>query len=66
VPGDVSGDGIIDINDILYIRADIIDTYTLKSYQSSAAELNLDGAIDVTDILYIRAHILGTYVIRGK
>lgn len=59
--GDVSGDGVIDITDILYIRANILGTYTLENAAAISAELNEDGIIDITDILYIRAHILGTY-----
>ena len=63
--GDVSGDGMIDINDILYIRADILNTYTLSDYEQSAADVNGDSEIDINDILYIRAHILGTYNIHA-
>lgn len=62
---DVSGDGEIDISDILYIRADIIDTYILKVFQFSAADINKDGIVDITDLLYIRAHIIGTYNIHA-
>lgn len=66
VLGDVNGDGEIDIDDILYIRADIVDTYTLKVWQSPAADVSGDGVIDINDILYVRAHILGTYTIAAK
>lgn len=61
IMGDVSGDGVIDITDILYIRANILGTYTIENAAAVSAELNEDGMIDITDILYIRAHILGTY-----
>ena len=64
--GDVSGDGVIDITDILYIRAIIIGTYTANSYEAPASDIDLDGFIDITDILYIRADILGTYTILAK
>ncbi len=63
VLGDVSGDGAVDIDDILYIRADIVDTYEFRAWQRAAADLSGDGAVDINDILYIRAHILGTYTI---
>jgi len=63
---DVSGDGSIDINDILYIRADILNNYSLNAYEQSAADVNLDGEVDITDILYIRAHILGNYDIHRQ
>lgn len=61
VLGDVSGDGIIDISDILCVRASIVDTYALRSFQIPAADVCADGVIDISDILYIRSHILGTY-----
>ena len=61
VLGDVSGDGVIDITDILYVRAHIIGTYQLSNVEEIAAELNKDEVVDITDILYIRAHIIGTY-----
>ncbi len=63
---DISGDGKIDIDDILYIRADILNTYNFSSYEKEAADVNKDGEIDIDDILYIRAHILGTYNIHSK
>lgn len=66
IMGDVSGDGIIDITDILYIRAHIIGTYTIENVAAISAELNNDDIIDITDILYIRAHIIGTYDIHAN
>lgn len=66
VLGDITGDGGIDIDDILYIRADIVGTYALKAWQAPAADVSGDGVIDINDILYIRAHILGTYTIAMK
>ena len=66
VLGDVNGDGEIDIDDILYIRADIVDTYSLKAWQSPAADVSRDGTVDINDTLYIRAHIIGTYTIVAK
>ncbi len=66
VLGDVNGDSEIDIDDILYIRADIVDTYTLKAWELPAADVSGDGAVDINDILYVRAHILGTYTIAAK
>jgi len=66
VLGDVNGDGGIDITDILYLRADILDTYAFNACQFPAGDVNLDGVIDITDILHLRAHILGTYIIQAS
>ncbi|HOP12084.1 MAG TPA: hypothetical protein PK629_11400 [Oscillospiraceae bacterium] len=66
VLGDVSGDGIGDIDDILYQRAQIVGTYTMSVCELAAADINGDSVIDITDILYIRAHILGTYTITAQ
>ena len=66
VLGDISGDGVIDITDILYIRAEVTDTYCLNDCECAAAEINKDGVIDITDILYIRAHVIGSYSIIGS
>ncbi len=63
--GDVSGDGAIDITDILYVRADILGSYNFGVYEFSAGDVSGDQIIDITDILYIRAHILGNYNIHG-
>ena len=66
VCGDISGDGLIDISDILYIRASILNTYAMQYWQGFAADINDDNIIDISDILYVRAHILGTYTIHAK
>ena len=64
--GDANGDGGIDINDILSLRAKIIGTYTMDNGQFFASDINKDGVIDINDILSMRAHIIGTYTISAK
>ena len=66
VLGDVDGEGEVDISDILYMRADIINTYTLSKYQFFSSDLNADDEVNINDILYLRSHILGTYTIGRK
>lgn len=66
VLGDVSGDGIIDVNDILYIRGHITGRYQLKACQIVAADVSVNTVIDVEDILYVRAHITGRYLLKGE
>ena len=61
---DISGDGLIDVTDILYIRASILKAYSFSPFESNAGDVNQDMLIDINDILYIRAHILGTYDIQ--
>jgi hypothetical protein len=64
--GDEDSSGMIDISDILYLRAQIIGTYWLDPGQFSAADIDKNGAVDINDILFMRAHILGTYTITAK
>jgi hypothetical protein len=66
VLGDINGDGAIDITDILFIRANIVDTYAFRPFQAPAADVCADGVIDISDILYVRSHIIGAYVLGAK
>ncbi|HPK35118.1 MAG TPA: metallophosphoesterase [Oscillospiraceae bacterium] len=64
--GDASGDGVINVNDILYLRAQIIGAYAMSACEAAAADINGDMAVNIIDILYVRAHILGDYTINAK
>ncbi|MCK5129602.1 MAG: Ig-like domain-containing protein [Clostridiales bacterium] len=64
--GDVNSDGLVNITDVLYLRAHIIGTYSIENVYAISAELSGDSMINITDILYIRAHIIGTYDIHGN
>ena len=57
--GEVTGDGMTDINDIMAIRAVILYGESLSGVYETAADTNLDGKINLIDILRIRKFILG-------
>ena len=54
---DVSGDGWVGIEDILYVRASLNQTCTLNAWQLACADANADGLADQEDIKEIRTVI---------
>lgn len=58
VKGDVNGDGIIDILDVIKVNKFILGSISLTSTQSDAADVNLDEAVDATDSLMILKEIV--------
>lgn len=57
VKGDVSGDGIVDIIDLVLTRAHIVGNSQLNESQIKIADLNDDGEINVADLVIYRAMI---------
>ncbi len=57
IPGDVNGDGSIDVTDIVSIANAILGRPS-NSFDAAAADVNGDGSIDVTDIVVIANMIL--------
>jgi hypothetical protein len=58
--GDVTGDGEINIFDIMAIRNYIFGTADLVGDAYTAADVNSDEEINIFDIMAIRNHIFGT------
>ncbi len=58
VQGDVSGDNVINVSDIVML-VDIIFGAEVSEYQLWAADVNGDGSVDVVDIVEIVNEILG-------
>lgn len=56
--GDVSGDGIINLSDLLGVQKHILKQSTLLNAYSKAADVNKDGTITLADILTIQKQIL--------
>ena len=48
IPGDVNGDGLVDVVDIVYLVNDILD-----SNFSSSGDVNNDGQINILDVVEI-------------
>ena len=57
--GDVTGDNIVNVTDIVNVVQQILDGNALNEFQSILADVNQDGNINVTDIVAIVQHILG-------
>lgn len=59
--GDVTGDGIINSLDMLYIKRDILGVSQLEGVYSQAGDTNrANDGINSLDMLYLKRHILGT------
>lgn len=63
IRGDVSGDGKIQINDIIKIRNHLLNSSVLSGVQALSADVSGDGEIQINDIIKIRNHLLGTVLI---
>ncbi len=59
IKGDTSGDGKIDVLDLLQVQKNILAIYYLENESYKAADTSGDGAIDVLDLLQIQKNILG-------
>jgi hypothetical protein len=58
VKGDVNGDGVIDILDIVRIKNQMLDTSLLSGAYISAADIDGNGAVDLIDIVKAKNMIL--------
>ena len=58
IPGDVNGDGIINILDVVQVVGIILDTFDPTDAQLSAADISGDGIINILDIVLIVQLIL--------
>lgn len=61
--GDVSGDGKIDLIDIMDMRQILCETKEPSLVASYAADVNGDEKIDLIDLMDLRQHICGTKLI---
>lgn len=59
--GDVGGDGIIDIRDLLSVQKHLVKSKTISDAYLKAADINRDGTIDIRDLLLVQKFILGAY-----
>ena len=58
VTGDVNGDGVISITDLVQINNHLLKKSTLTGAAASAADVNADGVISITDLVQINNHLL--------
>lgn len=63
VTGDVNGDGLITVTDVVRINANILNKYTFSEAERIAADVSNDGQVSVTDVVRLNASILGKFEI---
>lgn len=62
--GDATGDGLIDIRDLLVLQKDIVGASKLSGAYLKAANVNKDKELDIRDLLLVQKYILGQYQIK--
>ena len=58
VNGDLNGDGVSDIKDLLKLQKHLLGTHKLDGILLIAADNNYDSSVDVVDLLRIQKNIL--------
>ncbi len=58
-PGDVIGNGRIDVRDVTFVMQYILNVRELEPEQLTAADVNDDGLVDIKDVSLIMRHVLG-------
>ncbi len=58
-PGDVNGDGEVNIRDVTLVMQHILGLHTLAGEQIEAADVNDDGGVDIRDVTRIMQIALG-------
>ncbi len=61
--GDVTGDGQIDIRDLLGIQKHLVKSKTVDGEFYKAADINKDGTVDIRDLLLAQKYLVGAYTI---
>jgi hypothetical protein len=62
-PGDVTGDGKINVTDYILIRLHILGITQIEGQALAAADVAQNGKIDALDYIAVRLHILGITLI---
>ena len=60
IPGDISGDGEVDLKDVTVLRRYLAGGYGV-TVQEAALDINRDGAIDLKDVTVLRRYLAGGY-----
>ena len=59
VRGDLNGDGIVKINDLILVQSQILGKTKLTNEKYYAADTNYDNSIKINDLILVQSHILG-------
>ncbi len=63
VYGDVSGDGDINIEDLLQIKKHLLNITQLDDAYKTAGDFNYKGSISVSDLIILKKHLIGVQTI---
>jgi len=61
--GDSTGDGTIDIKDLLVIKKHLVNASKLSDVYLLSSDINRDGTVDIKDLLLEKKHLVGQYTI---
>ncbi len=59
VRGDINGDGITTISDLVSIRAHLLGTQDMAGIKKLSGDMNNDGNVTISDLVSVRAFLLG-------
>jgi len=59
VRGDINGDGITTISDLVSIRAHLLGTQDMTGIKKLSGDMNNDGNVTISDLVSVRAFLLG-------
>jgi len=61
--GDSTGDGTIDIKDLLVIKKHLVNASKLSDVYLLSSDINRDGTVNIKDLLLEKKHLVGQYTI---
>lgn len=64
VPGDINGDGLVSISDLIRTQKYLLKMSELNSVLVKGADVNQDGKVNVVDLLKMQKHLLNIEIIR--
>lgn len=60
--GDLNGDGVITLADLLAVQKIILEKSNLSGAYLKAGDINKDGSVTLVDLLAVQKHLLGTEI----
>ena len=66
IPGDVDGNGDVDLTDYLRVKSSFLGQFTFGALELCAADVDASGKVDTTDYMRIKSHFLGKYDLIDK
>lgn len=61
--GDATGDGTIDIRDLLVIQKHLVKAQSLNNEYAEASDINKDKVLDIRDLLFVQKYLMKQYII---